>query len=341
MNIQNTPSVHFSTLNTSRDNAIQNWHEMDWYQLRDLLLDQRHVVTENKDVTMISPWKYKTKDDDFIPRTTEDGQPWLIDDQPVVGRLAANVIGTSMLFFDFDGDFTIGQAKFFFGQWTHLGYTSFSHRSLKKEGKDCFRVVVPLKQFITTEQLVERRKAIYASIPGLDTSCLSLSRSFYVPSVQPNRKHLVEMWDNDGEWFDALDYDPEVYVPPIHVTTVERPVDRQRFIDALKQVTLNAEPEWFKVACAMVANDFTLDDFCEVTIGHLMQTKDRRKCEEKWRYAARATERGRSPTVGYLVNLCKKHGAWTPAEPKRTTQAEADVINRRLLTLKTKLKELS
>lgn len=329
MSNHENPTVHFSTIASSRDNAVQNWHQFSWTQLRDLLLEQGHFVTENKDVSLISPWQFKTTADDFTPRTTDDGKPWLIDSKPVVGRLASNVIGTSMLMFDFDGALSVSHAKSILGQWTHLGYTSYSHMSPNKDGKDCFRVILPLKHFVTAQQLVDRRKAIYAEIPGLDTSCLSLSRSFYVPSVMPNRKHLAQMWDNDGELFDVLEYDPEVYVPPVHTATYARPIDREKIISALKGVFLGNEPEWFMVACAMAANDFTLSDFCEVSIGGLMREKNQKQCADKWKGAQRSISRGHTPTVGYLVNVCKKHGTWESANQQKINKLRDDIATLR------------
>jgi hypothetical protein len=322
-------SVHFSTIHSSRDNAIQNWHTSDWYQLRDQLLTLKHVITETKEVTLISPWKYKTKLDNYTPRMTDDGEFWMIDGQAVVGRLASNVIGTSMLFFDFDGDLSISHAKQLFSTYTHLGYTSYSHMSPKKDGKDCFRIVVPLAQFVTAEQLINRRQAIYATFPGIDTSCLSLSRSFYVPSCARERAHLAQLWDNDGELFDVMSYEPEAVIAPIHTAVIDRPVDHQKFVGALKNIHLGQEPEWFKVACAMYSNGFTFNDFCEVSIGHLMHEKDQKDCKDKWKSAERSANRGVTPTMGYLVNLLKRHGQW-----KSSTDTKIDVLQKTIATLR-------
>jgi hypothetical protein len=311
------PTVSFSTLTSIRDNAITNWYTFPWSELVQLLTTQGHLVTENKDIALISPWTYKTLDEDFTPRKTDEGELWTIDGKPVVARLAENVKATTMLFFDFDGDTSISQAADIFKQYTYLGYTSYSHMSPSKERKDCFRVIVPLAQPITAQQLVDRRKAIYAQFAGVDKSCFSLARSFYIPSTAPERKHLTQLWKNDGELFDVLTYSPEVYIPPTHSPVVFREVSQNRIIESLKKIHLGFEPDWFKVACTMAANGYTYEQFCEVTIGHLMTNKDSNQCADKWKHALKTVQRGNSTSIGYLVNLCKQHGTWNPVNDAR------------------------
>lgn len=309
--------VSFSTVRGRFDNTIQNWYDLEWTELVDLMHSQGHIKTENKDVLLISPWKYKTTDDNFKPALTSDGDPLLIDDKPVVGRLADNVIGTNMLMFDFDGTISVSHAKALFRPYTHIGYTSYSHMSSAKMNADCFRIVVPLAQLISAEEIVKRRKAIYAAFAGIDTSCLSLARSFYVASTAPERQHLAHMWFNEGELLDAFDYDAETYIPPLHSPAIVRDADHDKILSALKNVHLGHEPEWFSVAVAMASNGFTYEQFCDVSIGHLMHSKDIKDCEKKWKGALKRVGNGYTTSVGYLINLCKKHGTWSKdTEPK-------------------------
>jgi hypothetical protein len=325
------PTVHFSTINHIRNNAITDWYDAEWLTIVEAMRSQGHQITENKDVTCISPWLYKTLDQNAITRTTNDGELWTIDDKPVVARLADNVIGTDLLMFDFDATLTIEQAKYLFESYTHFGYTSFSHRSPKKDWKDCFRVMVPLSKFVSAEDLVKRRKAIYAAFLGVDISCLSLSRSLYVPSCPPDRKSIAYMWDNNGALFNVFDFAEEpVFTSPVSSAVVNRPVDKQKIIESLKHVFLGNEPEWFNVAVAFAANDFAYEDFCEVTIGHLMHEKDEKKCREKWKAATRRVRNGKTMTVGYLINLCKKHNAWSKDPSKRELESEIRALKNEL-----------
>lgn len=303
--------VSFSMLTNIHDNSITNWYTLEWAELADMLEEQGHVVTQNKDVALISPWTYKTPTQDFEPRRTKDGELWLIDDEPVVGRLASNVLGTDLIMFDFDGTITTAEAKHLFKPYTYIGYTSYSHRSESKNGLDCFRIVVPLAQFVSAQQLVDRRNAIYADFQGVDKSCLSLARSFYIPSTKPERKTVAYMWRNEGKRFDVLDYAPNVYVPPLFTPVIHQTVDQESIVESLKTVFLGNEPEWFKVALAMQSNDFSFEQFVDVTVGHLMNSKDRRDCEKKWKSADAAIRRGQSMSIGYLINLCKNQGQWS------------------------------
>lgn len=305
------PSVQFSTINSIRSNAITNWFNEPWYKVVQALREQKHTVSESKDGKLLSPWLYKTFAQGAIQRLTDEGQPWLIDDKPVVARLADNVIGTNLLMLDFDGEVTVTQAKSIFSTYTHLGYTSYSHMSPGKNGADCFRIMLPLASFISANDLVAHRNAIYETFPGLDISCLSLSRSFYLPSCPPERSSVAHMWDNDGEFFDVWDFpvrEPEIFTSP----SIVRDFDKQKIIDSLKGVFLGNEPQWFNVAVAMAANGFTEQDFCEVTIGNLMHKKTRKDCQDKWKSAVKRVAKGKGMTVGYLINLCKEYGTWVP-----------------------------
>lgn len=313
------PNVHFSTINSIRNNAITNWYEAAWYDVVQSLREQKHTISETKDVVLISPWLYKTLEQGALARQTDDGEPWLIDDKEVVARLADNVIGTSMLMLDFDGGMTVDLAKAIFATYTHLGYTSYSHRALSKNHADCFRIILPLKNFVSAEDLVARRKAVYATFPGIDISCLSLARSFYLPSCPPERAMCAHMWDNDGELFDVMDYEIEAQ-PVFSSPSVVREFDKQKIIDSLKQIYLGQEPVWFNVTVAMASCGFTFEDFCEVTIGHLMKQKNVKQCEDKWKSAEKRIIRGKGMTVGYLINLCKEHNVW------KTTDKRADMI---------------
>ena len=241
--------------------------------------------------------------------------------------------------FDFDGTITTAEAKHLFAPYTYLGYTSYSHRSESKNGADCFRVVVPLAQFVSAKDLADRRNAIYAEFQGVDKSCMSLARSFYIPSTKPERKTVAYMWRNEGKLFDVLDYAPNVYVPPIYSPVVHQSVDQEVVVEALKNVFLGNEPEWFMVAVAMHSNDFSFEQFVDVTVGHLMNSKDRRDCERKWKSADVAIRRGQSISVGYLVNLCKKHGTWKTRSKKLDEKLAS--VDKRIVQLKQQYAQLN
>src|SRR6185437_861651 len=320
------PDVQFSTINSIRNNAITNWYCDPWYNVVQALREQQHTISESKDVVLLSPWLYKTFEQGAIARHTDDGQLWTIDDKPVVARLEDNVIGTNMLMLDFDGEVTVFQAKHVFATYTHLGYTSYSHMAPAKNHADCFRIILPLKQFVTAEQLVARRQAIYATFPGIDISCLSLARSFYLPSCPPERAQCAHIWDNDGQLFDVMDFQEEVR-PVFASPVIAREFDKQKIVDSLKNIYLGHEPKWFNVAVAMAASGFTKADFREVTIGHLMHEKTEKQCDEKWKSAERRVARGKGMNVGYLINLCKEFGTWVPDIKKQQNQAHKEWRN--------------
>jgi hypothetical protein len=305
------PNVTFSTINRIYDNAITDTYSVPWVSLVELMKTQGHKTISHKDTNLISPWDYKTLDEGATERVNDDGELWTLDDKPVVARLAENVKGTNMIMLDYDGTISISQAKNVFSTYEHFGYTSYSHKLPAKNGADCFRIILPLAEYATADDITERRKAIYNSLQGIDKSCLSLARSFYVPSCAVERLPYAHMWHNNGDLFSVFDYDKEVVPAPlssIYPNYEARPIDKDNILSALSQVYLGNEPEWFNVAVCMYSNGFTYEEFESLTLNGLMHQKTSNHCKYKWKGAMRRVERGHTLTVGYIVNLCKKHG---------------------------------
>lgn len=281
------PTVHFSIFNGFYDVDVKNNVECEWYDLV-AILTLPHMVSANKDGKMIGPWKYK--------------------DAPA-HRCAADVELVSCILLDYDKNVSLTDAKEKFVEFEHVLYTSYSHM---KEGVDDhrFRIALPLATPVTPEQLIERRKAIYEWADGVDRSCLSISRTFYLPSCAAGRVEYAESWHNAGsKLFDVMAFavEPKIEYTPSGPVEDE---DKEWLISNLQTVYLGSEPRWFAVASCMATNGFTFDDFCRVTINGLMRSKSVKDCEAKWR-AVNKTRSG--ATVGLLYNILKEHGITKPS----------------------------
>lgn len=315
MEVQN-PIVNFSLFTNRYDSSVTNHQELAWSEFADVMC-AGHKTTDNKDVTLFGPWDFKTDEEQFDPRLTKDNDVYLIDGKPVVGRLATNVKGASMICLDYDGTMSISYAKNKFAEFTHVGYTSFSHRSKEKHGADCFRVVLPLAEYVTAEEIVEYRDSIYKWSEGADVTSLSIARCFYIPACAPDRRVFAETWKSDGDLFDVKSFDKRpLYVEsPLAALMADevKDDDRRWLIDNLKTVYIGQEPIWYKVAIAMYCNGFSYRDFVEVTVGGMMRQKSERDCEKKWKGVERKVGRnGHSIGIGFLYNILKERGIRKP-----------------------------
>jgi hypothetical protein len=118
-----------------------------------------------------------------------------------VRRCKDNVKNITALLLDFDGGLTID--KFVEGnyvfQW--ILYTSSGH--IIKNGKDRFRVIIPLTEPISTEEVALRKSDLIAFFEVDDDCSFSGSQAFRMPIVE-DEGHLkyYRQIVNDGEVFD-------------------------------------------------------------------------------------------------------------------------------------------
>lgn len=294
--------INFTTIQSTKDNRIKNQYESSWSDFVEMLTNN-HQLTEEKDsVFLINPYRFKT--DNYDPVVDQDGN-LIIDPntkKPYIRRCADNVEYASMLFLDFDGNVNILQAKLKFKPYNYVAYTSFSHRTTRKHGKDCFRLILKLNKPIPMDQLRKKRKSILNWIGNADDSTLDLSRSFYIPSCHPDMEVLAQSWSNTGKdlvW-EQFEDEPEItYIPS---ETVMDDTKKQSLLTQLQNHYVGYEPTWSMVARAMHQSGYTFDQFVEVTMGGMMREKTVSDCKTKWK----AAQKNNKPLgIGYLVNVAK------------------------------------
>lgn len=294
--------IHFTTIQSVKDNRIVNQYDMEWEDFVSMLTEP-HTVTDDKgSVILINPYRFKTED--YQPVTDEDGNNIINPDtgMPYIRRCADNVTDSSMLFLDFDGNVSIVQAKIKFRAYNYIAYTSFSHRTKRKAGRDCFRLILKLTKPIPMAQLKKKRKDILKWIGNADDSTLDLSRSFYIPSCTDDMEVLSQSWCNEGMDLDWEQFKDELEIVITPNDTIMTDEARDRLLTKLKSHYVGYEPTWTKVAWAMYHEGYTFEQFVDVTMGGMMREKTTADCQTKWKAAMR---NNKPLGAGFLMNVTK------------------------------------
>ncbi len=280
--------LHISYFSSIYDNKIKYTDDTTWESFKSTIIN-KHTVTNKKDFMLFNGMVFKD--------TLNDG---------FVRRCADNVQAITLLILDYDGDETVNSIKSRLGGYEHAGYTSYSHHTERKDFKDCFRVVLPLKCPITLEEMKERKDDIARWAGAIDETSTDISRGFYLPSCSAETLQYAETWDNNGEFLDLLSFTVKsANLELISFNETDVSDEKLAMIkEALSVITLGYEPEWVKVCWAMKNAGFTVNDFIDVTCnGSLMDSKSVEDCQKRWQKAD-----GKTTNTGYLVNLIRKHG---------------------------------
>lgn len=282
--------INLTVFQHTRDNNAGNSIEVDWIDLVDLL--SKHDPREDKDGMMFNGWKFVSKLEEGFTR-----------------RCGDNCEYTTLLILDYDGGMTIGQAKRQFIDYTYTAYTSYSHRTEKKKGADCFRIVFPLIQPCPIEDFRKRKSAIKMFAGDCDCSSSDISRGFFLPSCSQFNIGMARTWSNVGKMLNvvSMKQDPTPIFKEETLKTEMSDSRKQEIYDLLVKIHVGHEPTWWKVALAMHSNGFKMEDYVSLTVGGLMNQKTRDDAERKWEQAAKS---GKKVSIGFLVNLLKDKGVW-------------------------------
>jgi len=280
-------NIKISYFKSKYDNKIEQTENCSWDDFRTSMLSY-HTPSVNKDFILFNGMKFVDRGNDGFVR-----------------RCADNVAEITLLILDYDGEETIDGIKDKFKDFEHSGYTSFSHKSMAKLGKDCFRVIMPLKTSVTMEFYRSRKSAILKWAGEVDQSSTDISRGFYLPSCPPESKKNSQIWHNKGRLIDISDFEAEIVEQPsFNVCKNIEDSKKQMIKEALMNIHVGYEPTWMKVMWAMKNSDYNLEDFVEVTVfGNLMDSKTVEDCKKRWNGM-----RDKSSNAGYLINLIRKNG---------------------------------
>lgn len=186
------------------DNVAQTYQDLTWAEF--VALFSEHQIVEDKNTMMFCTCTYRDQDDNEARPATRPiyrgdvrvGDEIKVDEltgKPHVGRVAHNVLSYSALMLDYDDGLSMEKAVEQFQHYTHLGYTSYNHL---KEGKEKFRIVLPLASDIPVAELRRRKKSILEWAQGVDHSCLAVGRGFFIPSCSAENLANAFTWNIDG-----------------------------------------------------------------------------------------------------------------------------------------------
>lgn len=168
-------------------------------------------------------------------------------------RCSDNVACYHGLLLDYDGNgATIQKVIERFDGFQYLGYTSYNH---VVKGVDKFRLVFPFTHPCPKDEW-ELRKENFLTFAGpeIDRSCVSHSRSFYLPSCCKENAEYADRWFPDGE---VLDW--EMFIPirkvyptqsiqkPVSITTLQKALDE---LQKHRNILPNEDRYWIVRAVA-------------------------------------------------------------------------------------------
>ncbi len=169
----------------------------------------------------------------------------------VLRRSSAAVEEVCALVLDFDNGVTFEESLRVWGEWTHIGHTSWSHT----EGHHKFRLVLPLARQVPGaewhrawawalalwgEEAPRRAGGAICGTP--DEKCKDASRIYFLPALRAGQERLS--WHHEGSWgwLDIPWEDEPPAPPPAPIRPVVRAVveDWQFVREASRR--LNEEP---------------------------------------------------------------------------------------------------
>ena len=107
--------------------------------------------------------------------------------------------------FDFDGLSSVATQDVLtrFSPLCYVAYSTYSHQSPAKQGKDAFRVIAPLSRPVSPDEFKKIWMVLHNVFPENDIQTKDCSRFWYVPSVRVDREEYKWCNTNDGHQLDV------------------------------------------------------------------------------------------------------------------------------------------
>ena len=282
--------VKFTYIKTIFDNEIlpQSRHEMSWDKFCKIL-SKPQIVNNKDDAGLISPVEYLSEEEclDF----TDSGK---------VRRCSDNVKTFYAIPADIDGNMTIATAKERFKDYQYILYTTFSHKSAKKDFKDCFRIFFKIKEPISNADFLCRRAALQDFILEQDRTALATSRGFYIPSCSQETAHHAVYYHNQGIDLDVLAMPVTVEIQYTPDTSREAPTEEFKAIvlEQLGKLRIIEYSEWWKLSSALYNSGYSFSDFEQLS--NTIRSHRKNNSKSQWNISKK-----KGIGFGYLINLCK------------------------------------
>lgn len=282
--------MHFTVVNSVFDNKVikKNQFNCSWEKFVKML-SVPTIVPHKDDVKLISPVEYYSENEasDF----TEDG---------FVRRCSDNIKLYHAIPVDIDAQMTIETAKERFKKYEYVLYSTFSHKTAKKDFKDCFRIFFKIVEPVSNADFMCRREALQKFIGEHDKSTLACSRSFFLPSCSQENSNHAYFHHNLGNDLDVISFEPTIEIPYVPDTNYEPPTPefKEKVLEQLCRLRVIDYDVWWKIGSAMQEAGYRLDEFEQVSRMIRSHRLDTMKCKSQWNCSKR-----KHIPFGYLVNL--------------------------------------
>lgn len=236
--------MRITYFNNFKDTSVNTFCDISWDELVEQFSE--HQVQLDKDGMMFNLCQFNKLTD--LERIYDEGR----DDM----RCSDNVVAYHGLILDYDGKGAdIDTIKQRFDGFKYLGYTSYRH-IINDEKCQKFRIVFPFVNPCPREDWEIRKEAFldFAG-PEIDRSCVSQSRSFYMPACPPAGVMYKDTWTGEG-----VDLCWEVFIPAEKPVATQPQVviplavsDLQKALDELKKhrpILANEDRYWIVRAVA-------------------------------------------------------------------------------------------
>tara|TARA_R110001599_G_scaffold160195_1_gene347915 strand:+ start:1794 stop:4343 length:2550 start_codon:yes stop_codon:yes gene_type:complete len=319
------------------DNKITDTNVIstDWKEIKGDFIS-KHEVREEKDGLVFIGASFLSNEDDGVELVENNDGVAITDNngEKIVKRVGSNINQYHLLTLDYDDGMTVDEAKERFSGLEYLGYTSHNH---KKESIEKFRLVFPLTEPVSPDDIRNRKNDILHWAESADTSTLSIGRFFYLPSCPEDRLEHAEVWCNNGKLLDLLSFE----VNTNKTTKVSKPVDTEKFSTAVKEAIKNGLKEigavnhdpYFKIAASMFNGGMTLQDFIEVS-EYLKPNHNQASWLERWKHSSKLNE----VSPGFVINVLKEYGIKINQKTPKTKSSKTKMLELEVKTIEQQIK---
>lgn len=186
-------SINIYASNFAAYSFVGNQIQLSTQELFEHLKEWTTLTEQKSSVLLFNVWALREDEARQRAKNTE-----INDWENSIRRCKDNLVHTTALVLDFDAGTTIEHELTNLAQYEVIVYTTWSNTAMHNK----FRVILPLTAPATYQELAEKKDNLKLLFPKVDSTCLSGSQGFYLPSCNPSNVHLMLVEHFEGEAFD-------------------------------------------------------------------------------------------------------------------------------------------
>lgn len=178
-----------------------------------------------------------------------------------------------------------------------------------------FRIIFILEEPITNADEMRNLYIGLIRIFGGDEACIDASRLFYGTKNAARKEfNIAKRLPTDIVSFiiDEAKQKEEQQFQHVTQQNYEPPddIEKREMIEKLKQIFLGDHTLWFRVGAGMKHSGYSLQDFIEVSVGHLMREKSQNDCKRMWNDIKSTSKPITFGSLVYMVRERLGQDAW-------------------------------